>query len=140
MKGNPPAVGSPFCRNGGEPNPARARAGSSRLRCAQEADRRKDEFLAMLGHELRNPLAPISNAVQILRIKGQGDPDLEAVTDAIDRQVRQLTYLVDVSQEAGFNAHLVKPVQLSSVKAIIASPDFRRPGSPALCRTSTSAP
>ncbi len=49
----------------------------------------------MLGHELRNPLAPISNTVQILRIKGQADPELEELTDVIDRQVQQLTRLVD---------------------------------------------
>jgi signal transduction histidine kinase/DNA-binding response OmpR family regulator len=61
----------------------------------QEADRRKDEFLALLGHELRNPLAPIRNAVEILR-----QPDAPADTAAwareiIDRQVRQVVRLVD---------------------------------------------
>ncbi len=43
----------------------------------QEADRRKDEFLATLAHELRNPLAPIQNAVQILRTQGPLDPTLQ---------------------------------------------------------------
>ena len=52
--------------------PARARAHAPpQLR---EADRRKDEFLAMLAHELRNPLAPIRNALQILRLAGNADP------------------------------------------------------------------
>ena len=46
-----------------------------------EADRRKDEFLAMLAHELRNPLAPISNAVQVLRL-GDADGDDGAATPA----------------------------------------------------------
>jgi two-component system CheB/CheR fusion protein len=61
----------------------------------READRRKDEFLAILAHELRNPLAPIRNAVQILRMKETADPDLRWAHDIIDRQTRQLTRLVD---------------------------------------------
>jgi PAS domain S-box-containing protein len=61
----------------------------------READRRKDEFLAVLAHELRNPLAPIRNAVQILK-----RPDLDEARstwcrDLIDRQSEQLTRLVD---------------------------------------------
>jgi signal transduction histidine kinase len=61
----------------------------------READRRKDEFLAMLGHELRNPLAPIRNAVQILR-QGGGDASLVVMArDMIDRQVSHLVRLVD---------------------------------------------
>jgi signal transduction histidine kinase len=43
----------------------------------QEADRRKNEFLALLGHELRNPLAPIINAVQALKTKSPTDPTLD---------------------------------------------------------------
>jgi CheY-like chemotaxis protein len=61
----------------------------------QEADRRKNEFLSMLAHELRNPLAPIRNAVQLLRMRGGQDPELNAVRDMIDRQVHQLIRLVD---------------------------------------------
>jgi PAS domain S-box-containing protein len=61
----------------------------------QEADRRKDEFLAMLAHELRNPLAPIRNAMQILRAQGPSIPELQWARDVIDRQVRQMTRLVD---------------------------------------------
>ncbi len=57
--------------------------------------RRKDEFLAMLGHELRNPLAPITNAVQLLRLqKNKGKLQNKACT-IIERQVGQLTRLVD---------------------------------------------
>ncbi|QLQ32669.1 MAG: hypothetical protein HZT40_14950 [Candidatus Thiothrix singaporensis] len=55
-----------------------------------EANHRKDEFLAMLAHELRNPLAPISNAVQILRITQQGNPAVEQTTNMVGRQVRHL--------------------------------------------------
>jgi signal transduction histidine kinase len=61
----------------------------------RDADRRKDEFLASLGHELRNPLAPIVNAASILRLKVGDDPDLNWCRDVIERQTRQLTRLVD---------------------------------------------
>jgi signal transduction histidine kinase/DNA-binding response OmpR family regulator len=61
----------------------------------QEADRRKNEFLAMLAHELRNPLAPIRNAVEILRLGG-ADPQVVAKTSGlIENQVHQLVRLVD---------------------------------------------
>jgi PAS domain S-box-containing protein len=61
----------------------------------KEANRRKDEFLALLGHELRNPLAPLKNAVQILELQG-GDPAVVArVREMIARQVTQMTRLVD---------------------------------------------
>ncbi len=61
----------------------------------READRRKDEFLATLAHELRNPLAPISNAVQILTLGGD-DPAVVAQTkEVMERQVHQMARLVD---------------------------------------------
>ncbi len=60
-----------------------------------EADRRKTEFLAVLAHELRNPLAPIRNAVQILNLKGQPDPALRTAQDMIDRQVSHMVRLID---------------------------------------------
>jgi signal transduction histidine kinase len=69
----------------------------------QEQDQRKNEFLAMLSHELRNPLAPISNAVHLLKIKGRSqpgaqgseDPVLLQASSIIERQVGQLKRLVD---------------------------------------------
>jgi signal transduction histidine kinase len=61
----------------------------------READRRKDEFLALLAHELRNPLAPIRNAVNIMRKKESLDADLMWCRDVIERQANQLTRLVD---------------------------------------------
>jgi len=61
----------------------------------KEANRRKDEFLAMLGHELRNPLAPIRNAISVLQKSGAADATLSACRDVIDRQTQQLTRLVD---------------------------------------------
>ena len=71
---------------------ARQEAEASETR-ALEADRRKDEFLAMLGHELRNPLAPILTALQLMRLKGaQGN---ERERGVIERQVQHLVRLVD---------------------------------------------
>jgi len=61
----------------------------------READRRKDEFLAMLAHELRNPLAPIVNATRILRRLAPLAPQVEDMRELIERQAEQLTTLVD---------------------------------------------
>jgi PAS domain S-box-containing protein len=59
------------------------------------ADRRKDEFLAMLAHELRNPLAPIRNAVQLLKMREDEDPKLVWSRNVIDRQVTHMARLLD---------------------------------------------
>jgi PAS domain S-box-containing protein len=71
----------------------------SELRTAQnkllEADKRKDEFLAMLAHELRNPLAPISSASEMLKMVAQGDPKISRASEVINRQVKHLAALVD---------------------------------------------
>jgi PAS domain S-box-containing protein len=61
----------------------------------READRRKDEFLAMLAHELRNPLAPIRNSLTLLEIAGQADPTIERVRGILERQVGHMVRLVD---------------------------------------------
>ena len=61
----------------------------------READRHKDEFLAMLAHELRNPLAPLMNALHLLRPGGLEGAEAEQVRDVAERQVRHLTRLVD---------------------------------------------
>ena len=61
-----------------------------------DLDRRKDEFLAMLSHELRNPLAPIANAVQLLRLRQPQEGTIEEqARSIIERQVAQLSHLVD---------------------------------------------
>jgi PAS domain S-box-containing protein len=60
-----------------------------------ESDRRKDAFLAMLGHELRNPLAPIRNAAEVMGRNGLTDPQMRWVHDVIERQSRHLARLVD---------------------------------------------
>ena len=61
----------------------------------QEADQRKNDFLATLAHELRNPLAPIRNAVELLRMKNPLPVDKRGPAEVIDRQTRALTRLVD---------------------------------------------
>jgi signal transduction histidine kinase len=61
----------------------------------KEADRHKDEFLAMLAHELRNPLAPIHNAVALMHRTPVSDPQLMWSRDVIGRQLSHLTRLVD---------------------------------------------
>ena len=61
----------------------------------READRRKDEFLAMLAHELRNPLAPINTAAHILRMTAADSKPVQQASQVIARQVGHLTRLVD---------------------------------------------
>ncbi|MDE2264099.1 MAG: response regulator [Gammaproteobacteria bacterium] len=61
----------------------------------KEADRHKDEFLAMLAHELRNPLAPIHSAIELMRLRPLVDPQLNWAREVIARQLTSLTRLVD---------------------------------------------
>ena len=61
----------------------------------READRRKDEFLAMLGHELRNPLAAIANAVHLMGTPGLGEPILDRARQAAARQAEHMGRLLD---------------------------------------------
>jgi PAS domain S-box-containing protein len=61
----------------------------------EEANRRKDEFLAILAHELRNPLAPVRNAAQVLKVKAAAIPDLQRPIEMIERQVAQMSRLID---------------------------------------------
>jgi signal transduction histidine kinase/DNA-binding response OmpR family regulator len=86
----------------------------------EEANQRKDEFLAMLSHELRNPLAPISNAVEIIRRLGGHDAKLMWANDITDRQLRQLSRLVDELLDVarigqGKIALQTAPVELTSL-------------------------
>jgi PAS domain S-box-containing protein len=67
----------------------------------ETGQREVNEFLAMLGHELRNPLAPIANALGILRLRPDDDPRVRAARDVIDRQVVHLTRLVDDLLDVG---------------------------------------
>jgi PAS domain S-box-containing protein len=61
----------------------------------KESDRRKDEFLATLAHELRNPLAPLSHALDVLRISGSRDPGVPEMREMMERQLNHLVRLVD---------------------------------------------
>jgi PAS domain S-box-containing protein len=61
----------------------------------QDADRRKDEFLAMLAHELRNPLAPVRNALQIMKMEGVTPENVQEARAMMERQVHHLVRLVD---------------------------------------------
>ncbi|GIZ51435.1 hybrid sensor histidine kinase/response regulator [Noviherbaspirillum aridicola] len=65
------------------------------LEALRVADRRKDEFLAMLAHELRNPLAPISNAAELLRLQSADNPRVARTSEIIGRQVAHMSGLVD---------------------------------------------
>jgi len=59
------------------------------------ADRRKNEFLATLAHELRNPLAPLWNALEVVRLSGDSPTTVRRVHEMMERQIRQMTRLVD---------------------------------------------
>jgi len=66
-----------------------------RVDALAEADRQKDEFLAMLSHELRNPLAPMRNALYLLKRAQQDRETMKAACDVMERQMHQLVRLVD---------------------------------------------
>lgn len=68
---------------------------AERTRALRLADRRKDEFLAMLSHELRNPLAPIANAAGLLRLMEKDNAPLGRVRVIVERQVEQLRRLIN---------------------------------------------
>lgn len=64
-------------------------------RALRQADQRKNEFLATLAHELRNPLAPIRNSLTLLQLKGPPEPELIEARSVIDRQLQQISRLLD---------------------------------------------
>ena len=86
----------------------------------QDGDQRKNEFLATLAHELRNPLAPIRNAIKVLHLKGSDNPEATWGRGVIERQLQNLTRLVDdlleISRISRNELELRKgPVELSEV-------------------------
>lgn len=86
----------------------------------ESASRAKDEFLAMLGHELRNPLAPIQTALELLRLKlgTAGEREREVIERQVQHLVRLVDDLLDVSRIARGAVELRKqPVELSAVLA-----------------------
>ena len=103
-----------------------ARDSEERLRVAldalRDADQRKDEFLALLGHELRNPLAPISNALQVLKLPGADAAIQERARSMMERQLEHMVRLVDdlldVSRIMSGKVDLRRePVELATVIA-----------------------
>lgn len=87
---------------------------SRRIHALEEQERRLTEFLALLGHELRNPMTPIANAVSIMQLEDPGNPRLRTARDILARQVTHLRRLVDdlldVGRIATGKVHLVKEV------------------------------
>lgn len=94
------------------------------------ADRKKDEFLAMLAHELRNPLAPLQNAVQLLRQSDGTAEKVRSTTELLSRQVHQLTRmvddLVDVSRITTGRINIVK-VSTDLAAAVRSATEAARP-------------
>ncbi len=92
--------------------------------------RRKDEFLAMLSHELRNPLSPILNAVHLLRLQGDGNLIQQEARSVIERQVGQLSHLVgDLLEVARFTSGKVRldPVRMDLRGVVELSAESVRP-------------
>lgn len=88
----------------------------------QDADRRKNEFLSMLAHELRNPMAPIRNAVEILRATDAPGTELQWVRDVIERNVNHLVRLVNDLLDISRISQGVIPLQMEHIEvaAIVA--------------------
>jgi signal transduction histidine kinase len=89
----------------------------------ERADRRKDEFLAVLGHELRNPLAPIVSAIEVLEWTGVSDATASQACAVVRRQVRHMTRLIDDLLDVGRITSDRLVLQLSAVDlaAVIAA-------------------
>jgi signal transduction histidine kinase len=100
---------------------------------AEEATRAKDEFLAMLGHELRNPLSPILTALQLMRLKNQTSRELDVIERQVANLMRLVDDLLDVSRIARGKIELQKRhVELADVAARaieMVRPTSRQPGS-----------
>jgi signal transduction histidine kinase len=101
------------------------------LESLREADRRKDEFIAVLAHELRNPLAPVGTAAQILAIAGEDEPTAAKMAPIIERQVRHMARLLedllDVSRVLTGKLEVrLEPCDLGALAAQVAD-DHREP-------------
>ncbi len=110
-----------------EASTALLQASEERLR---ESDRRKDQFLAILAHELRNPVAPICNSVRILKLAEWADPNTQWGIDVIERQVNHLTRLIDdlldVSRISRGKLEL-RPARVSLTEVIESAIESSRP-------------
>jgi PAS domain S-box-containing protein len=94
MLGDEPGQGVAFVLDITERRRAESEVAAARVR-AEDANRQKDHFLAMLGHELRNPLGPVRNAVALLDRTGPADPAFRRTVELIGRQVAHMTRLID---------------------------------------------
>ncbi|MDQ2695971.1 MAG: response regulator [Pseudomonadota bacterium] len=101
------------------------------LHQAEEGIRYRDEFLAMLGHELRNPLTPIRNVVNLLRLEDPpAAPTLHWGLDVIDRQTRQLAHLVDDLLDVARVTQgriVLRPVAVALAEVMTAAAETARP-------------
>jgi PAS domain S-box-containing protein len=108
------AIHDPQGRHQGFVKVTRDLTASRRIRALEEQERRLTEFLALLGHELRNPMTPIANAVSIMQLEEPGNPRMRAARDILARQVTHLRRLVDdlldVGRIATGKVHLVEEV------------------------------
>jgi PAS domain S-box-containing protein len=84
----------------------------------QTADRRKDEFLATLAHELRNPLGAIRNATAIFKAKGSSDPDARWAEEVVDRQLRHMSRLLEDLLDVSRLAHDKLTLQRQAVDLV----------------------
>ncbi len=101
------------------------------MEALEEAGRQTQQFLAMLGHELRNPLAPIRNAVGVMRMREIADPQVAYCRDVIERQVAQLVRLVDDLLDASRIATGtigLHPEPLALAEVIARAVEASRPG------------
>ena len=89
----------------------------------ERADRRKDEFLAVLGHELRNPLAPIVSAIEVLEWAGASESGASQARAVVRRQVRHMTRLIDDLLDVGriTSDRLVLQTSAVDLSAVIAA-------------------
>jgi signal transduction histidine kinase len=92
-----------------------------RAQLLQEADRQKDELLAMISHELRNPLAPILMATELIRSRSHDPASVERYRSVIDRQTRQLSHLVDdlLDVSRGVKGKIVLALEPRTVASLI---------------------
>ena len=101
-----------------------------RTQALERADRRKDEFLAVLGHELRNPLAPIVSAVEVLDEARATPAEHSRARDVIRRQVRQMTRLIDDLLDVGritSDRLVLRPSQADLSAVVAAAVETSRP-------------
>jgi PAS domain S-box-containing protein len=91
-----------------------------------EADRKKDDFIALLAHELRNPLAPIRNGLQVLKLSGQGDRAVGMMDRQLSHMVRLIDDLLDVSR-IGRNKMDLRREQVALTEVVASAVEAAQP-------------